>query len=242
MNTVHIAYLYYDLFNLYGENGNIKALKKELENQGLTVAIHFLTINDEIDFTNYDLVYMGASTEDNQKLVIPHLCKYKDDIKKAIDNNKFFLITGNAIELFGKYIIDDENNKIETLNIFSYHTDVTPKRLINECIMRCHFIDKPIIGFQNQSRIILESEYPMFSVIKGFESSKKVTNEGIKYHNFYGTYLLGPILVRNPELLKYFVYELVRAKDENFNFKDFDLKINEEAYSCFVNNFYQNIN
>lgn len=242
MNTIHIAYLYYDLFNLYGENGNIKALKKELENQGLTVAIHFLTINDEIDFTNYDLVYMGASTEDNQKLVIPHLCKYKDDIKKAIDNNKFFLITGNAIELFGKYIIDDENNKIETLNIFSYHTDVTPKRLINECIMRCHFIDKPIIGFQNQSRIILESEYPMFSVIKGFESSKKVTNEGIKYHNFYGTYLLGPILVRNPELLKYFVYELVRAKDENFNFKDFDLKINEEAYSCFVNNFYQNIN
>lgn len=242
MNTVHIAYLYYDLFNLYGENGNIKALKKELENQGLTVAIHFLTINDEIDFTNYDLVYMGASTEDNQKLVIPHLCKYKDDIKKAIDNNKFFLITGNAIELFGKYIIDDENNKIETLNIFSYHTDVTPKRLINECIMRCHFIDKPIIGFQNQSRIILESEYPMFSVIKGFESSKKVTNEGIKYHNFYGTYLLGPILVRNPELLKYFVYELGRAKDENFNFKDFDLKINEEAYSCFVNNFYQKIN
>lgn len=242
MNTIHIAYLYYDLFNLYGENGNIKALKKELENQGLTVAIHFLTINDDIDFNNYDLVYMGASTEDNQKLVIPHLCKYKDDIKKAIDNNKFFLITGNAIELFGKYIIDEDNKKLETLNIFSYHTECTPKRLINECIMKCHFIDKPIIGFQNQSRIMLDTEYSMFSVIKGFEYEHKVTNEGIKYNNFYGTYVLGPILVRNPELLKYFVCELVRAKDENFNFKDFELKINEEAYACFVSNFYQNIN
>lgn len=241
MHTIHIAYLYYDLFNLYGENGNIKALKKELENQGLTVAIHFLTIGDDIDFNNYDLVYIGASTEDNQKLVISHLCKYKSDIKKAIDNNKFFLVTGNAIELFGKYIIDESNNKIETLNIFSYYTETVPKRLINESIMRCNFIDKPIIGFQNQSTIILDNEYPMFSVIKGTESEPKLSNEGIKYNNFYGTYLLGPILVRNPELLKYFVYELVHTKDNNFNFKEFDLKLNEEAYSCFVNTFYQNI-
>ena len=56
MYTIHIAYLYYDLFNLYGENGNIKVLKKELENQGLKVAIHFLTIGYELNFNDYDLV------------------------------------------------------------------------------------------------------------------------------------------------------------------------------------------
>ncbi len=241
MHTIHIAYLYYDLFNLYGENGNIKALKKELEHQGLTVAIHFLTIGDDLNFQSYDLVYMGASTEENQKIVIPHLCKYKEDIKKALNNNKFFLITGNAIELFGKYIIDEDNKQIETLNIFSYHTQSVPKRLIGESIMRCNFIDVPIIGFQNQSTHLLDNEYPIFSVIKGIGSYPNATNEGIKYKNFYGTYLLGPILVRNPKLLTYLIKELIQSKDKDFTFKDFDLQLNEEAYQCFINNFYQNI-
>lgn len=241
MNTIHVAHLYYDLLNLYGESGNIKALKKELENQGFTVAIHFLTIGDELDFDQYDLIYMGASTENNQKMIIPHLMEYKDAIKKAIDNNKFFFITGNAIEVFGEYILADDN-KHETLNIFSYHTKYENKRLIDESIMKCDFINVPIIGFQNQSTTIVNNEYPMFEVIRGIGSSSNSTTEGIKYNNFYGTYLLGPILVRNPELLKHITKELILSKNNKFEFKEFNLKLNEEAYSCFINNFYQNIN
>ena len=35
-----IAHLYYDLMNLYGENGNIKALKKQLEEQNTSVKFY----------------------------------------------------------------------------------------------------------------------------------------------------------------------------------------------------------
>ena len=35
MKTIKIAHLYYDLMNLYGENGNIRFLKKKLEDEGL---------------------------------------------------------------------------------------------------------------------------------------------------------------------------------------------------------------
>ena len=48
-----VAHLYSDLLNLYGENGNIKALKKHLEEQGVMVNVEFLTINDSIDFKKY---------------------------------------------------------------------------------------------------------------------------------------------------------------------------------------------
>ena len=47
---INILHLYYDLLNLYGENGNIKALKKHLEEQNVKVNIEFLTLNDKIDF------------------------------------------------------------------------------------------------------------------------------------------------------------------------------------------------
>ena len=54
---INILHLYYDLLNLYGENGNIKALKKHLEEQNVKVNIEFLTLNDKIDFKRYDFVY-----------------------------------------------------------------------------------------------------------------------------------------------------------------------------------------
>ena len=38
--TITITHLYYDLLNLYGEQGNIKALKNYLENMGIKVKIN----------------------------------------------------------------------------------------------------------------------------------------------------------------------------------------------------------
>ena len=45
------------------------------------------------------------------------------------------------------------------------------------------------------------------------------------------TYILGPILVRNPEFLKYFLNNLTGKKLK------YDLKIETKAYNEFVKNF-----
>ena len=112
-----IAYLYYDLLNLYGEKGNLKEIIKELKNQDINYEIKYLSINDNLKFENYDLVIMNAGTENNQKIAIKHLKKYKKDLKKAIEDNKFFLITGNAIDLFGRNLL---KSKDKFLGIFKY--------------------------------------------------------------------------------------------------------------------------
>ena len=52
---INIAFLYYDLMNLYGESGNIKALTKELDNQGIKYNIDYLTISDKLEFSKYNL-------------------------------------------------------------------------------------------------------------------------------------------------------------------------------------------
>ena len=49
--TITIAHLYYDLLNLYGESGNVKALKVALEGQGIDVKVKFFTIGDTFDFS-----------------------------------------------------------------------------------------------------------------------------------------------------------------------------------------------
>ena len=97
MKTFKIAHLYYDLMNLYGENGNVRYLAKKIEEQDIKVKVDYLSLGDEIDFSDYDLFYMGMGSEENQLLVIDHILKYKDQVKEAIDSNKFFIVTGNSI-------------------------------------------------------------------------------------------------------------------------------------------------
>ena len=73
--TIRIAHLYYDIMNLYGEIGNIKVLRYHLEEQGIKVIIDNLSINDEIDFNKYDLLY------DNGILVLEYSNdKLKDNL------------------------------------------------------------------------------------------------------------------------------------------------------------------
>lgn len=236
--NITIAHLYYDLMNLYGESGNVKALCYQLENQGINVKLKFLTIGDTLNFEQYDFVYMGAGTLSNQKLVLKHLIKYKEDVKKAIDKGTFFLVTGNSLELFGKYIEENEK-KIRALHAFEFYTKIEDFRMVDEALVKTDFMKPLLLGFQNQGSVIKEIEKPMFEVIRGIGSFPNCKTEGIHQNNFYGTYLIGPILVRNPEFLKYMIKSLVTNKKKDFKFKRFNLSLENKAYQEFMKNYYK---
>lgn len=221
---MNIAYLYHDLLNLYGDSGNVLALKKNLEDQKIKVNISYLSINDKLDFSKYDITYIGSGTENNLKIAFEHLKKYKKDIKNNIENNKFFFITGNSIELFGK----------EYLNIFNYNIVKPGNRLKGETIVKSDFIKQNIIGFQNQENYINNIEYPLFKEIKKIDNYP-IDYEGIHYKNFYGTYIIGPILIRNPELLKYIIKTLSNKKLKGLN-----LTLDKKAYEMYNENKYAN--
>ncbi len=201
-----IAYLYYDFLNLYGEFGNIKIISNILKYNKIKHEILYLSLDDELEFDKYDLVYIGSGTEDNLLIALKHLSKYKNDIKKYIEDNKFMLVTGNSVDMFGKKI---EDNK--ALNIFEY--EVTKgKRKMEEVY------HNKILGFINNNSY--NSEYSDTDIIR--------------YNNFYGTYILGPILVRNPELVKQFLNDLTNKKLK------YDLKLETKAYNEFIKNFKEN--
>ena len=203
-----IAYLYYDFLNLYGESGNIKIISNILKYNKVKHEILYLSLDDELEFDKYDLVYIGSGTEDNLLIALKHLSKYKNDIKKYIEDNKFMLVTGNSVDMFGKKI-----EETKSLNIFAY--EVTKgKRKMEEV-----YNDK-ILGFINNNSY--NSEYSDTDIIR--------------YNNFYGTYILGPILVRNPELVKKFLNDLTNKKLK------YDLKLETKAYNEFVKNFKENVN
>ena len=203
-----IAYLYYDFLNLYGESGNIKIISNILKYNKIKHEILYLSINDELEFNKYDLVYIGSGTEDNLLIALKHLSKYKNDIKKYLEDNKFMLATGNSVDMFGKKIEDSK-----ALNIFDYEV-IKGSRKMEEVY------SNKILGFINNNSY--NSEY----------SDRDI----IRYNNFYGTYILGPILVRNPHLVKQFLNDVTNKKLK------YDLKLETKAYNEFIKNFKEEVN
>lgn len=234
---IRIAHLYYDLMNLYGDNGNIKAIKYQLENQGLKTVVDFLTIDDNIDFDKYDLLYLGPGTYDNQKIILKDLMKYQKNIKRFIDDDKFVIATGNALELFGKSIKTLYGKNIKALNIFDFESEETELRLVGETVATCNSLKKEVIGFQNQNSIITKLKNPWFELSKGIGSNVNSNIEGINYKNFYGTYMIGPILVRNSELLELICKKLILQKNKDFKFKSFNVTLENKAYNEYIKNY-----
>lgn len=234
---IRIAHLYYDLMNLYGDNGNIKAIKYQLENQGIKTIIDFLTVGDSIDFDKYDLIYIGPGTYDNQKIVLKDLIKYQKNIMKFIDDNKFIIATGNALEFFGKNIKPLNGKKTKALNIFEFESEEIDLRLVGETVATCNSLKKEVIGFQNQNSIITKLKNPWFKLTKGIGSNVNSNIEGINYKNFYGTYMIGPILVRNSELLELICKKLVLQKNKDFKFKSFNVTLENKAYNEYIKNY-----
>ena len=101
---ITIVHLFYDLMNLYGESGNILALEKCLMSQGISVEVKNVSLNNPLDLTDVDIIYIGSGTESNMIMALDYLKRHKDEIYQAFVSNKFFLVTGNAIEMFGKSI------------------------------------------------------------------------------------------------------------------------------------------
>ena len=70
---------------------------------------------NEQEKEDINLIYMGTMTERSQEKVIKKLKPYTERIKELIDKGVCFLFTGNALEVLGKYIENEDGTKIEAL-------------------------------------------------------------------------------------------------------------------------------
>lgn len=228
MKAIKIAHLYYDLMNLYGENGNILALKKAFENQKIRCDIDLLTKDSKIDFSKYDIFYMGMGSLDNQEIVRKDILRYKTEIKKYIDK-KTFIMTGNSYELFGRKI-----NNLNGLGVFNFNSKFVDKRIVGEQVYKTYVIKDLVIGFQNRSSINDIDENHLFEVISGNPDDKTSCYEGYHIYDFYGTYLVGPLLIRNPILKDKIVKDVLNRYDYPYKHVD---TVDEITYNKYLENF-----
>ena len=231
---IKIAHLYYDIMNLYGENGNILALEKFITKQGVDVQTDNLSIGDKLNFEEYDLYYLGAGSEENELFVLDDLMKYKKEIVEAVENGKIFLVTGNAMELFGSKIVVPGHDDIPGLALFNYDAVYKSGRQVGEITYEFEelevFKGRHIIGFRNtNSNIVNNNGVRPF----GFQDNARL-------NNFFTMNFVGPLLIRNP----YFTDYLLKILFDHLKleYKEDDSGREYDAYREYVKNFMESCN
>lgn len=199
-----IEVIYPEFQNIYAELYNIEYLKKCNKN----IKVIYTHYNDEPYFLNnhVDMIYMGSMPDSKIKPTISNLNKYKNKIKELIENNVLFLITGNSLEVFSKEI--SENDDIYSgIGIFDYKvTKDMNNKYVSWYLGKYKNIS--IVGHKNQFSKLIGVKNEFIKTINGYSTDIENTNEGIHYKKFYGTYILGPVLILNPKFTKIILKEL----------------------------------
>lgn|SRR5574344_582790 len=223
---IKIEVLYGEVCNLYGELKNIEYLKKCIKD----VTIINTKLNEEPYFikNKVDMIFMAPMTESIQDKVIEKTMKYKDNFKKEINNGTLMLFTGNAYEIFGKYI-DDGKNKIKCLNILNFYTKRHLDNRINQFIQG-KYDEITILGYKSIFTETYSNEPEFLEVQKGSGTNLESKKEGIHINNLYATSLLGPILILNPDFTKRILRILGQKEEllyEDLIYKTYEIRLKE---------------
>ena len=203
-----ILHLYHDLMNLYGDYANLSALCRILEKNDIEVTLDKKSLGDLPNFDEYDFIYVGSGSEENQKLALDHLRPHAEELKAYIEKGKLALFTGNSFEMLGEGI-NGFLGEFKGLGIFPFKTTEQNKtRDTADAIFEADFLKKPLVGFVNKCSEIEGNNSPLFTVKRGLADNTAVKTEGVLQKGFYGTHLTGPVLVKNPHFLKFLAERL----------------------------------
>lgn len=195
-----LLHLYDDAMNLYGEYANVSLLARYLTDLGHSVRVETLSLYEKKDISGYDFYYMGAGTERRQKLVLPQLLQYRETLLEAKRRGAVLLFTGNAFELLGRAVTDAEGKRYDCLGFAGFESSETKRRITGDVIARIG--DERVVGFMNKCGHTTGVKQPLFHVEFGFGNEAQCGDEGWRDGNCFGTHLTGPLLVKNPSMLR----------------------------------------
>ena len=204
-----LEHLFPELCNIYGESYNVEYLKRCNKNIKVIETNH----KDKPTFVSkdVDMIYLGCASEQKQEQIIEILKPYKKRIEELINKGTIFLITGNAIEIFGKEI-KDEDKTIKALGLFDFYSERNMKDRHNSQYVGLFKDSKEeiiMLGHRSQFSFSYgEFKDNFIDIDIGIGMNPDTKKEGIKKNNFFATYSLGPYLIMNPLFTKYILRKL----------------------------------
>ena len=235
MEIIHIAHLYPDLLNLYGDQGNVLTLQKRLLWRGIACDVTPLPLGAKDDLSKFDIFFAGGGQDFEQSLLLEDLKGAKGDaIRREVEKGKTFLCICGGYQMMGNYYETADGKRIPFLGAIDFYTQGGKKRLIGNYAFS--FAEGEVVGFENHSgkTYLGKGVFPLGKVLYGGGNNGEDGTEGVRYKNVFGTYSHGPVLPKNPLLADAVLLSAMREKYGTERLAPLDDALENAAHSAMM--------
>jgi CobQ-like glutamine amidotransferase family enzyme len=244
---IKLGHLFADKLNLYGDLGNVLAIKHRLEARGFQVEINNLN-DDKFSLVDYDFLFIGGGQDQEQVNVAEILKKKKQELVEFVDAGKPMLAICGGYQLLGESYLTSEKEEIAGLGILNVVTKAKEEknakdfqdRLVGNVVAELNFDLESgsdltsLVGFENHSgrTFITDARTQALAKVKtGFGNNDIDQLEGARYKNLFASYLHGSLLPKNPHLADEIIFLLLKVKtSQSHDLKPLDDNIELKAH------------
>lgn len=229
MMKIKILWLYHDIKDVFGDEGNIQVLKQRAIKRGFEVEVETCGIGEEIKDDSYDLVYMGTNISYEDQYLFEDVKKKKPMLEVMMKQNKAFLLVSGGFQLFGNRFVGKDGEIVEGLGLLPYASDYRnlSSAVGNICIESDRF--GKIIGFENHQYQIIDVDEPLGKVLVGCGNTYHNDYEGYMKEGVIATSIHGPLLPKNTRIADYLLKHICKQKNVSDSFKSISNRFEEDA-------------
>ncbi len=234
-----IGYLYGDLMNIYGDTGNVIALKKRAEWRDIEVTIKQISVGDHLKPGEMDIYFFGGGQDQSQDIVAKDIQTKADAIKEDIEKGVPLLSICGGYQLLGAYYQPFNGPKLEGIKVFDVYTEASHDRMIGNIVIETKEFGK-LVGFENHSgkTYLRKDARPLGKIISGFGNNGMDKSEGCIYNNAIGCYMHGSLLPKNPKLADWLLEKSLETKyGEKIELKKLDDDLEDKAHNTSTKKF-----
>jgi CobQ-like glutamine amidotransferase family enzyme len=205
MDPLRLVHLYPDLMSVYGDRGNVLTLVRRAEWRGVPVEVRELSLGDELDPGEADLIFFGGGQDREQAVVSPDFLLQKGGaVRRAVDGGAALLSVCGGYQLLGTSYTTVDGQALPGAGLFEARSMPGARRHIGNVLVETDLDGQrhTLVGFENHSgRTYLGvGVRPLGQTLVGAGNNGEDGTEGCVYRGAVGCYLHGSLLPKNPWL------------------------------------------
>ncbi len=234
MKKIKILNLYGEALDLNGDGKNVTAFEKRIAEMGYEYETDEIGVGDEIDLSGYDIVFMTNGKPHNVSAISEHFVKYKENILSYIESGKTFVVTGSTNMLLGKSFTMLDGKTYEGIGLFDCTAEEFDSLYVSDAVLAPEFApEEKMFGTFYRCEAVkfnTPNEHRLFTVLKADGGKGSVGfGEGCRYKNLFATWCLGPVLVRNPLMMKEVLHCALGS-----DYRETDFSLEEKAVKMII--------
>lgn len=212
---LHLAHLYGDLLNTYGDIGNVLVLEYYAKQMDVELTSEVISLKTPFDSEKFDIAFFGGGQDYEQMIVSKDIQDKKQALTAFIEAGGPMLAICGGYQLLGKYYIGADGQRIEGIGALDHYTKSQDNnRFIGDIVIKNEETGQKYHGFENHNGVTYlgKGERPLGKVLSGHGNNGQDQGEGAIYKNVYCSYFHGPILARNGQLAKRILLTALKRK------------------------------